>query len=438
MNYKLSKNIFFLCCGLLFSLSSAAQITKPKRAYLEYLVSTNASDRNYKVGEQAQVEVRAFEGGLPLRGYVYYTISNDMMPLEKRDSTVFSDGLATINVGTMRQSGFKTVNLKFYANSVWHKDIVKVGFSPENLKSLTENPVDFDRFWDKSLKTIAAKRLNVASTFIPRLSTDKVDVYLVKMVYGKKGETMYGYMSKPKGGGKHPVLFNPPGAGSKKIVPNNMYAENGFISITSEIHGLNPELPEAEYEELRKTVDGYNRKGIENRDSFYYRKVYVGCSKFVDYLCSLPDWDGVNVGVTGGSQGGALTIITAALNPKVKFLASFYPALSDLTGFIKGRAGGWPQYYRGKETVEKNKFNKTIPYYDVVNFARRLKVPGFYSYGYNDETCSPTSVTATINEITAPKVVEITPTSGHWRFISTNDNCLEWMKTQCVMLISED
>ena len=258
------------------------------------------------------------------------------------------------------------------------------------------------------------------------------------MVYGKKGETMYGYMSKPKGGGKHPVLFNPPGAGSKKIVPNNMYAEQGFISITSEIHGLNPELSDAEYDKLRKAVGGYNRMGIENRDSFYYRKVYVGCCKFVDYLCSLADWDGENVGVTGGSQGGALTIVTAALNPKVKFIASFYPALSDLEGFLNGRAGGWPQYFRGKETINKDKFMITIPYYDVVNFARRLNVPGFYSYGYNDETCSPTSVTATINEISAPKIVEVTPTSGHWRYISTNDNSIEWMKTKCVMPITED
>ena len=82
MNNKLSKNLILLCGGLMFSLSSAAQITKPKRAYLEYLVSTNSADRNYKVGEQAKVEVRAFEGGLPVNGYVHYSISNDMMPTE--------------------------------------------------------------------------------------------------------------------------------------------------------------------------------------------------------------------------------------------------------------------------------------------------------------------------------------------------------------------
>lgn len=438
MNNKLSKNLILLCGGLIFSLSSSAQITKPKRAYLEYLVSTNSANRNYKVGEQAKVEVRAFEGGLPVNGYVHYSTSNDMMPTEQNDSVAFHDGVAIINVGTMHKAGFKTVNLRFNADNAWHKDMVKVGFFPDSLRSLTQNPVDFDKFWAKSFKAIASKSPKVTSTLIPRLCTDNVEVYLVKMFYGKKGETMYGYMSKPKGGGKHPVLFNPPGAGSKKIVPNNMYAEQGFISITSEIHGLNPELSDAEYDKLRKAVGGYNRIGIENRDSFYYRKVYVGCCKFVDYLCSLADWDGENVGVTGGSQGGALTIVTAALNPKVKFIASFYPALSDLEGFLNGRAGGWPQYFRGKETINKDKFMTTIPYYDVVNFARRLNVPGFYSYGYNDETCSPTSVTATINEISAPKIVEVTPTSGHWRYISTNDNSIEWLKTKCVMPITED
>ena len=69
-----------------------------------------------------------------------------------------------------------------------------------------------------------------------------------------------------------------------------------------------------------------------------------------------------------------------------------------------------------------------LPYYDVVNFARTLTVPGFYNFGYADETCSPTSVWALLNVITAPKTVEITPTSGQWRFIEVNDRSESWLK----------
>lgn len=55
----------------------------------------------------------------------------------------------------------------------------------------------------------------------------------------------------------------------------------------------------------------------------------------------------------------------------------------------------------------------TAAYYDVVNFARRVKAPGVYSRGYNDETCSPTSTYAAYNVITAPKTLLLALETGH-------------------------
>ena len=165
--------------------------------------------------------------------------------------------------------------------------------------------------------------------------------------------------------------------------------------------------------------------------------MYVGCARAVDFLCSLPEWDGKNVIVTGGSQGGALTIVTAALNEKVTMCAPFYPALCDLTGFLHQRAGGWPKYFSGfykdgKSDIPNDQAVETLQYFDVVNFARILKVPTFMSWGYSDDTCSPTSVWAAWNAVSAPKEKDITPSSGHWRFPSSQQKCLEWMKRHCV------
>ena len=173
-------------------------------------------------------------------------------------------------------------------------------------------------------------------------------------------------------------------------------------------------------------------RGLDAPEDYYYKDVYVGCARAIDFLCSLPEFDGRNVGVSGGSQGGALTIVTAALNKKVTFLAPFYPALSDMNGFLEGRAGGWPKFFSTDRQLPATPdvAVRTLSYYDVVNFARQLTVPGFYSYGYNDETCSPTSVTAVVNSVKAPKEVVITPVSGHWRFAETNHVSIEWMKKQ--------
>jgi cephalosporin-C deacetylase-like acetyl esterase len=79
---------------------------------------------------------------------------------------------------------------------------------------------------------------------------------------------------------------------------------------------------------------------LDDRNRFYYKRVYLGCVRANDFIFSLPQFDGVNLAVTGGSQGGALSIITAGLDPRVKHLAAYYPALSDVTGYLKGRAGG--------------------------------------------------------------------------------------------------
>ena len=55
----------------------------------------------------------------------------------------------------------------------------------------------------------------------------------------------------------------------------------------------------------------------------------------------------------------------------------------------------------------------TATYYDTVNFARRVRVPGYYNWGYNDETCPPTAAYAAYNVVGAPKTLGLTLELGH-------------------------
>ena len=120
---------------------------------------------------------------------------------------------------------------------------------------------------------------------------------------------------------KYPVVLCPPGAGIKTIkepMRNLYYAKNGFIRLEMEIHGLHPELSEATFKEISAAFsdnNGYVQNGLDNRDNYYMKHVYAACVRAIDYLTSLPEWDGKNVFVQGGSQGGALSLITAALDP---------------------------------------------------------------------------------------------------------------------------
>src|SRR5574344_158052 len=98
-------------------------------------------------------------------------------------------------------------------------------------------------------------------------------------------------------------------------------------------------------EDLMKHSEAYWTFRNDNRDAMYYSRVIVGALRAVDVICSLPQYNGKALPVTGSSQGGALSIITAALDSRVTCLAAVHPALCDHEAYFAQRACGWPHYY---------------------------------------------------------------------------------------------
>jgi cephalosporin-C deacetylase-like acetyl esterase len=428
------KNLLF---SILFSVCilgrGVAQNSPAPIKFIDFVLTPNSGDWIYKLNQNATVQITVLQFGVPMNDVsVSYELGPEMLPAEKKGSLVLKNGQGKIDLGTTNKPGFRQLVVKTDYKGKSYSSMVKVAFAPEKIEPTVSMPADFTKFWDDA-KTEAAKvPMDALVTPLPEYSTSTVDVYLVNLQNYKKGQRLYGYLCKPKAPGKYPVIFSPPGAGIKPAAPSTAYADQGLISLSIEIHGISPMLDAETYKNISNAFGNYWLNNLDDPNNYYYKSVYLGCVRAVDYLCSLPEWDGVNVAVTGGSQGGALTIVTAALDKRVKCLAAFYPALSDMTGYLHGRAGGWPhllspRYQAVTNTPEKL---KTISYYDVVNFARNITVPGFYSFGYNDNTCPPTSVYSVINVVKAPKTIVVTPISGHWRFEETNAESIEWMKAQ--------
>ena len=120
------------------------------------------------------------------------------------------------------------------------------------------------------------------------------------------------------------------------------------------------------------------------------KRVYLACVRAVDLLASLPEWDGRNLIAQGGSQGGALALVTAGLDKRMTACVANHPALADMARFRLGEADGYPHFSRtpGMQTDDKV---RTMAYYDVVNFARQIACPTYMTWGYNDDTCPPTT-----------------------------------------------
>ena len=436
--------VFALCLAASFA-ASAQQFQQEygnaRKPFVETVATPNHADSHYALGQQATLRLTAREGGVPLQGtMVRYRVGPEMFLPERADSVAFVCGEALIPLGTLTEPGFLACHYEFRAaDGKTYKDLVKVAFAPEQIRTFTPMPSDFLQFWQKALKDARKVPLEPQYTDVPDATNGQFVTKRVRLHVGPE-KWMQGFLTYPKptegptaNARKYPVVLCPPGAGSQKIYPSDYYPRQDCIYLKIEIHDNDQLLPDEAYSQERKKSDGYMSRGMDSPGSYYYKDVYVGCARALDFLCSLPGWDGRNAIVTGGSQGGALTIVTAALNEKATLCAPFYPALCDLTGFLHHRAGGWPKFFSGfykggQVSIDRQQAVSTLQYFDVVNFARILKVPTFMSWGYTDDTCSPTSVWAAWNEIAAPKERDITPSSGHWRFPSSQEKCLEWMK----------
>lgn len=430
------KNLFVLLFALILPLSFASAENYPYRSDVLWVTVPNHADWIYKTGEKATVEVQFYKYGIPQDGVtVSYEIGGDMMPAETSGSVTLKQGKAVIPIGTMKEPGFRDCRMTATVDGKSYKHHVKVGFSPEKIKPYTQMPKDFKEFWDKNKAEAAKYPLTYTKELAKEYCTDKVDCYLVKLMLNSRGQSIYGYLFYPKNAtkGSCPVVLCPPGAGIKTIkepLRHKYYAEEGCIRFEIEIHGLNPTMTAEEFKEISNAFNGrengYLNNGLENRDNYYMKRVYLGCVRSIDLLISLPEWDGKNVIVQGGSQGGALALITTGLDPRVTACVANHPALSDMAGYKAGRAGGYPHFFRteGMDTPEKL---RTMAYYDVVNFVRLIKVPTYITWGYNDDVCPPTTSYAVYNTLDCPKEALITPINEHWTSNDTEYGQLQWI-----------
>lgn len=409
----------------------------PYRSDLLWVTEPDHPDWIYRTGEKAKIKISLFKYGIPQDGItVNYETGSELMPSDKTGSIVLKNGKAEINIGTLDKPGFRDCIFSVMINGKKYSHHVKVGFSPDKIKPYTEMPDGFMDFWKNNIKEASEFPLKYTKEKAEEYCTEKIDCYLIKLQLNNRGQAVYGYLFYPKNAkpGSCPVVLSPPGAGIKTIkepLRHKYYAEEGFIRLEFEIHGLNPTMSEEQFKEISNAFNGkengYLTNGLDNKDNYYMKRVYLSCLRCIDLLTSLPEWDGKNVIVQGGSQGGALAMITAGLDKRVTACVVNHPALSDMAGYMAGRAGGYPHFFRTKGMETKEKL-ETMSYYDVVNFARLIKADTFMTWGFNDNTCPPTTSYAVYNTLECSKEVLITPINEHWTSEETERGHLEWIK----------
>ncbi len=424
-----------ISCFLALALAAGFANSQELLGTYQVRVSLDRPNWTYEIGETPKFSASVTLNNSPVPGLpLKYSCGPEMMPPRIERTATTATSATEINAGTMNSPGFLRCVVTVEKNGRIYRGLATAAFRPDLIKPTVTEPADFDKFWKDGLDRLGKIAIEPRLEHLPASSTAKADVYHVSFQTVGTGlsptSRIYGILAVPKGpaGQKYPALLRVPGAGVRQYNGNIPLAESGIVSLEIGIHGIPVTQPQWFYDDLRNSaLNRYMLYNMDDREAYYYRRVFLSVVRANDFLVALPQYDGRNLGVIGGSQGGVLAIVTAALDPRVKTIAASYPAMSDMIGYGSERAGGWPHQFRDPKNRTKEKV-ETAAYYDAVNFAKRLRIPGIYSWGFNDEVCPPTSIYAAYNSISAPRTLLLGLEMGHANSAEQTARMNEWIE----------
>ena len=361
-------------------LSPLAQQIRQPFSRIAITVTPDHKDWTYQPDEPVTFRIDVVRDGHQAVGAtVKYGLGPEMLPPVTEATATVGETPLTVAAGTMKEPGFLRLVATAVIDGRTYRGVGTAGFAPERIMPTQLNPPDFDAFWDAERKRLATLPLDAKWTPLPDYGTSEVDCSQINLQnVGLTAGTsrLYGILCMPRAAGKYPAVLSVPGAGVRPYRGLTELAGRGLITFQIGIHGIPVIQPQEVYDSLASGgLSGYPTFGLDSRERYYYRRVYVGTLRANDFLTSLPQWDGRNLGVTGGSQGGALSIVTAGLDRRVTRLVAYYPALSDVTGYVNQRAGGWPHMFRAVEGPNVHRDEAKITTTQVLR-RREFRTPG--------------------------------------------------------------
>lgn len=315
-----------------------------------------------------------------------------------------------------------------------------IGFvvDPEQLRQGYHCPDDFMEFWNGELSAMRAAEIVASFKEVPVKGEDSRDYVAYELeVSMHEGPAARGYVAMPRGArpGSLPIVMFFHGAGvSGKSCRSSIaraveYAKKGNGAIAADInaHGMLNDQPQAYYDSLeRGPLKDYRVNAPRSKRDFPYRLMYLRDVRALDFLCSLPEWDGKHVLVTGSSQGGGQSCGVAALDSRVGALVPIVPGLSD-EGAGLVRECGWTRHFRAM--TDNPNVRNFYPYYDSASFLRFTKAKMWMEVGLIDETCAPEGIIACFNEA-ACETKQLVPCPYRRHTMSSSNNGYElWNQT---------
>ena len=285
-------------------------------------------------------------------------------------------------------------------------------------------PHDFDAFWKKTLDESAKFPLDPKFVQVVDDAYKLVDVYDVTY-RGYLGQAIKGWFLKPARVEEQlPTLVSFVGYGGGRGMPSDHLtpAVAGFCHFVMDTRGQGSgwsqgDTPDNAPDGQGPQVPGYMTRGIDAKESYYYRRVFTDAARAVEAAALNPFVDAKRIGVTGGSQGGGISIAAAALAadrvkivmPDVPFLCHYRRATTIVDSSPYSEIAIYLKTHRTK--IEH--VYKTLSYFDGMHFAPRITAKALFSVGLMDMTCPPSTVYAAYNRIKTKKDIKIYEFNNH-------------------------
>ncbi|MDZ7612737.1 MAG: alpha/beta fold hydrolase [Flavobacteriaceae bacterium] len=329
--------------------------------------------------------------------------------------------------------GFYTARIEFKTNLATIRSYTAFGIEPEHIQSPVDSQYDFENYWKRAKKELAAVDPQYKLTKIDSLSTPTRNTYLLEM--RSLGNVLIrGWYNEPVKPGKYPALLHVQGYNTV-MIPEWAYQSDDFAVLALNVrgHGNSRDNLAPSF----NSMPSYLLTQLHDKEQYIYRGAYMDTRRAVDFLFSRPMVDTTKVVVEGGSQGGALSIATAALNnDRIRLCMPDVPFLSDFPHYFV--VGNWPgnefkAYQEMHPEMGWDKIYETLSYIDIKNLAPWVKAPVLMAVGLKDETCPPHINFAAYNQLQVQKEYVVYPEAGHslpapWRQIK-----YDWMRKQLGM-----
>jgi cephalosporin-C deacetylase len=282
------------------------------------------------------------------------------------------------------------------------------------------DPPDFDEFWRLTLAE--ARSYDLAATAVAvETGLTTIDVYDVTFA-GYGGDPIRAWLRVPAGSaGPLPTVVEFMGYGGGRGLAEDrlLLASSGFAHLavdtrgqgsawsvgeTPDPHGAGPHHP------------GFATRGIESRETYYYRRVFTDAVRAIEAARSFELVDETRVAVIGGSQGGGISLAATALVGDLAASVFFVPFLCDFPRATLitdsdpyKEIGRYLAIHRGKDEA----VHRVLSYFDGVNFAKRATTPAVFTAALMDPICPPSTVYGAYNNYAGDKSISLWEYNGH-------------------------